>query len=102
MTILFGDGGQTMKNVENYQLKKCIFMELDDYKELINKITDGLKSVEYEYDGIYYEDTEKAEETETYWNEDITETLSKYFDVTVTSVHADDCEYLGVWICYKE
>ena len=38
-----------MKNVENYQLKKCIFMELDDYKELINKITDGLKSVEYEY-----------------------------------------------------
>ena len=45
---------------------------------------------------------EKAEETETYWNEDITETLSKYFDVTVTSVHADDSEYLGVWICYKE
>ena len=46
--------------------------------------------------------TEKAEETETYWNEDITETLSKYFDVTVTSVHADDSEYLRVWICYKE
>ena len=26
-----------MKNVENYQLKKCIFMKLDDYKKLINK-----------------------------------------------------------------
>lgn len=91
-----------MKNVENYQLKKCIFMELGDYKELIDKLTGGLKSVEYECDGIYYEDTEKAEETETYWNEYITETLSKYFDVTITSVHADDCEYLGVWICYKE
>lgn len=91
-----------MKNVENYQLKKYILMESDDYKELINKVTDGLKTVEYKYDDIYYEDTEKAEETETYWDEGITETLSKYFDVTVTSVHADDYEYLGVWICYKE
>lgn len=36
------------------------------------------------------------------WNEYITDTLSKYFDVTVTSVHADDCEHLGIWICYKE
>lgn len=77
-------------------------MELGDYKELIHKLTGGLKNVEYKYDGIYYEDTEKAEEAETYWNEYITETLSKYFDVTVTSIHADDCEYFGVWICYKE
>lgn len=92
----------TMKNVENYQLKKCIFMELDDYEELINKVTDGLKRVECKYDGIYYEYTEKAKETETYWNEHITETLSKYFDVTVTSVYIDDCKYLGVWICYIE
>lgn len=91
-----------MKNTKECQLKKCIFMSFGEYQELILDITDGLKEVKYEYDGIYHEHTEKAEETEVYHNEDITETLSKYFDVTVTSVHADDSEYLGVWICYKE
>lgn len=91
-----------MKNVENYSLKKCIFMLLDSYKELVLELTDGLKCVEYELDGIYYLDTEKAEETDTYWNERINETLSKYFDVTVTSVHSDDCDMIGVWIVYKD
>lgn len=91
-----------MKNVNENQLKKCIFIECDDYNELIFNITEGLKKVEYGMDGIYYEHTDKADETNTYWNEEIIETLSKYFDVTVTSVHADDCDYLGIWICYKE
>ena len=31
-----------------------------------------------------------------------TRMLSKYFDVEVTSTHIDDCDYIGVWICYKE
>ena len=77
-------------------------MSFTEYQELILDITDGLKEVNYEYDGIYYEHTEKAEETEVYHNKDITETLSKHFSVIVTSVHADDSEYLGIWICYKE
>ncbi len=90
-----------MKNVRESQLKKCIFMELDDYKELIDKVTDGLKGVECDF-GLCYMFTEKAEKTNTYWNESIEETLSKYFDVTVTSIHTDDCEeYIGVWICYR-
>ena len=57
--------------------------------------------LEYE-DGIYLTHTDKAEETDTYWNEDMLETLSKYFDVDVTSFHSDNCEYVGVWICYKD
>ena len=90
-----------MQNVRENQLKKCIFMELDEYKDLVNKVTDGLKEVDCEF-GLFYMSTEKADETNTYWNEDIEVTLSKYFDVTVTSIHADDCEeYVGVWICYR-
>ena len=91
-----------MRNVSSSMLKKCIFMDLEEFKDLINNVTGGLKRVKYEPDGIYYEDTDEAEEVETYWNEHITETLSKYFDVKVTSIHADDCEYVGVWICYKD
>lgn len=91
-----------MKNTDKYSLKKCIFMTLDSFKELVLELTNGLKKVQYELDGIYFEDTDEAEESETYWNEYMTDTLSKYFDVQVTSIHTDDCEVLGVWICYKE
>ena len=96
-----------MKNVRENQLKKCIFMELDEYKDLINKVTDGLKEVDCEF-GLFYMSTEKADETNTYWNEDIEVTLSKHFDVTVTNIHADDCDIpaddcddVGVWMCYR-
>lgn len=90
-----------MKNVRESQLKKCIFMELDVFTKLIEDITDGLLTVEYE-DGIYTTSTQKAEDTDTWWNENILETLSKHFDVEVTSLHSDNCEYVGVWICYKD
>lgn len=90
-----------MRNVDEKMLKKCVFMPFEQYQKLVLNLTDGLKCVEHEIDGIFYEDTDKAENSDTYWNEDITETLSKYFDTTVTSVHTDDCDYLGVWICYK-
>lgn len=90
-----------MKNVRENQLKKCIFMELYEFASLVERLTDGLQTVEYE-DGVYLISTDKADETDTYWNEDMTETLSNYFDVEVTSFHSDSCEYVGVWICYKE
>ena len=91
-----------MKNTEEYQLKKCIFIVLEDFQRLIEELTNGLKEAEYELDGLYFSDSEEAIKTSNYWKEDILVTLSNYFDVTVTSVHADDCGYLGVWICYKE
>ena len=89
-----------MKNVRENQLKKCIFMELDEFKDLINKVTDGLKEVDYEF-GLFYMCTDKAETINTYWNEDIEVTLSRHFDVTITSIHADDWDDTGVWIVYK-
>ena len=90
-----------MKNVKENQLKKCIFMEFEEFQILIGTITDGLVTVKCDFEGLWYEDTDKAEETDIYWNEDIQETLSKYYDVEITSVHIDDCDYAGVWICYK-
>ena len=49
-------------------------------------------------DGLFF--TENT--TDTYGGEDdIKEVLSEYFDVTVTSIHSDDCDVIGVWIAYK-
>lgn len=90
-----------MKNVRENQLKNCIFMELDVFTSIIEKITDGLLTIEYE-DGVYMTHSQKAADTDTWWNEDILKTLSRYFDVEVTSFHSDSCEYVGVWICYKK
>ena len=96
-----------VKNVKDTQLKKCIFLTLNEYRELILELSLGLKDVKYE-EGIYYEDTAKAYIDDVYL-EDITdegsginEVLSEYFNVEVTSVHTDDCDVVGVWICYKE
>lgn len=90
-----------MKNINENQLKKCIVMSLDEFTRLVENLTEGLQTVAYE-DGVYLISTDKANETDTFWNEDMTETLSKYFEVEVTSFHSDSCECVGVWICYKE
>lgn len=90
-----------MKNIRKNQLKKCIFLTFEEFKSLVEDITDGLLTVEYECGGIFLPHTEKSEETDSYWNKDITEALSKHFDVEVTSYHADDCDAVGIWICYR-
>ena len=90
-----------MKNANENQLKKCIYLRFSEFECLIDEITDGLVMVNNNEDGLWFEHTNKAEEIDTYWNEDIQETLSKYYDVDITSIHIDDCGYLGVWICYR-
>lgn len=90
-----------MKHVRQEELKSCIFKTFDEFKQLIETLTGGLLTCEYEYDGLSMTPTEKSKTTGTEWTEDITETLSKYFGVTVTSYHADDSDLLCVWICYR-
>ena len=94
-----------MRNVKENQVKKCIFMGFDEFKSIVESLTDGLETAKYDEFGIYYGDTEKATESDTYWNEETEDTLSKYFDVTVASCHpdySDDGECIGVWICCKD
>lgn len=89
-----------MKNTKQYTLINTIAMELEDFKKLVEKLTNCLKTVEYEF-GAYITDTQKAIDMDTYWKEDIHITLSNYFDTTVTSWHSDTADYPTVYICYK-
>lgn len=88
-----------MRNIEKYNTCGCITMSDSDFLELIDTLTDGLLSVEFNYDGLSFYHSKKAEETDTYWNEDINKTLSDYFETNVTSIHIDDAESPLVWIC---
>ena len=87
-----------MKNVKENQLKKCIFMITEDFKEVFVNVFGEYDEdtnevdVEFDYDGIYFCGIS---------NEDVYTKLSEYFDINITSIHIDDCDTIGVWIVYK-
>lgn len=76
-----------MKNTENLKAITALKLSLLKFKTLVENITDGLKTVESETANYkttaYITHTEKADETETYNNQSITEILSEYFDTKV-------------------
>lgn len=90
-----------MKNVSKNELKKCIYKEYDDFKAIIEEITNGLLTCDFDSDGLTTIASDEAEDTGKIWDGNILTALSKYFDAEVTSFHADDDEFVGIWICYK-
>lgn len=77
-----------MKNVSEIMLKKAIIIAEEEFEDLIKKLNpeDDTYFREFAYIGI----------------EDKTiEALEKYFDIEITSIHSDDCDYVGIWIIYK-
>ena len=90
-----------MKNVKDYQLKKCIFMETEEFDKIIKKLFGDKVEVELSLDGMWIgENGDDCIETPF---EEVAEKLASYFEVDkITSIHMDDCDEIGVWICYKE
>ena len=86
-----------MKNIKDYQLKKCIFMETEEFDKVIKKVFGDEFETEFSLEGM-----DVFSGIDGLTSEEINEGLSKYFDVEVTSTHIDDCDCIGVWICYKE
>lgn len=86
-----------MKHVGGHEQKTCILKMLDEFERDIRHITDGKITVSCGMEGISFES-----DTEPVTDEDILAKLSEFYDVYVTSVHIDDCDMTGVWICYKD
>lgn len=88
-----------MKNIKPTQLKNCIFLSTEEFESIFKEITKDHQPDEDVYvefdtcDGIYFSDI--SEET-------VLSKLSEYFGTTVTSIHLDQYDKTGVWICYKE
>lgn len=88
-----------MNNIRPNQLKTAIFLDFDEYQKLVNTLFPHTH-VHCETDGLWYEREEGLPEFE---NGDLYAAMAKHFDVyEVSSVHIDDCDYVGVWIVYKE
>lgn len=87
-----------MKNVRSEEKKTCIFLTVEDFELLLDKLFSGNVSAYYEMDGIGYE----REDDEPIVLEMIYDRIAWYYDVgEVTSIHIDDSSPYGVWICYK-
>ena len=83
-----------MKNVEKTMLKTAIFIDKDRFEQLLYDLTGGETDDDfvggtYITDGIYVTD-------------DALEKMKAYFDVNITSIHADDADTVGIWIVYRD
>ena len=86
-----------MKNVRTEQLKTVIVMACDEYEQILSKIFNEKVIIHTDLDGIWYEVNADDD-----FEANLNACLANYFGVTeVTSIHADDCEEVGIWITYK-
>ena len=87
-----------MKNINKHSLKTCIFLDENEFTEILSNIFSGEITVDCDYEGIRVEhDGECINSDELFWK------LEEYFDVArITSLHIDDCDTVGIWITYKE
>ena len=87
-----------MKNVLDTEKKTCIFKTIDDFERDVRTASKGNIEVTTELDGISFTDISTDDIADN-----INEIMSSYYDVKeITSIHIDDYDYTGVWICYKE
>lgn len=88
-----------MQNVRPTQLKTAIILTLDEYKEVVNTVAPHTY-IHCETDGLWYERDEGFPEIE---EDELRHMLAPHFGVAeITSIHIDDCDYVGVWLIYKE
>lgn len=91
-----------MKNVEKNSLRTCITMGIEEFEEMLTAAYGREIDVDTEWDGLIIRDKQAEDGEGEISDKHLTDTLSKYFDTNVTSIHVDDCDYPLVWIVYKD
>ena len=95
-----------MKNLNPHQTKKAIFVELKKFKEDVSKAMGEDVEVFSDLDnGLIFERKDDFDsghygcylEFET-----VIRKLEEYYNITISSIHLDEHEIIGVWICYKD
>lgn len=80
--------------------KKVLYLTADEFDDICVKLYGPSVATHYDMDGLWIE---AGEESNVFDHDPpLNEDLSKYFGLKVTSVHIDDCDYVGVWIVYEE
>lgn len=91
-----------MKNITSKQIKHCITLSTEKFKNIIIELSDIPITIDYTLEGIdiYTEDDTFGQVD----MEEIKTKLADYFDVgEITSIHLDNNEYdMNVWLVYTE
>ena len=95
-----------MQNIKANQLQKAIVLSKDEFVEILRDLFGEATNCSIDYDSIYIYIGEITDGWDDDGHEDLAveevcEALSKFFDVEVTSYHADSAEYTEIWIAYK-
>lgn len=81
-----------MKHVRSNELKSCIYKPWDQFSLDVRAALNDEEAIVY-LDGTILSNA-LCEPFEA---------LSKYYEVSeITSIHADNTEYVGIWICYND
>lgn len=95
-----------MKNITEYNKKTCIFKTVEEMNDDIKAAIDPTANINVCLDGVEFTKTFadfKEPYTDDISEEEIFSKLAEYYDVKeITSIHIDDCDMAGVWICYKD
>lgn len=78
-------------------------MSWDDFSYLVSRYSGGKASPTYALDGISYWYGDDFNGEEEFDEKDFCAWIARNYDgiAEVTSIHADDCDSPGVWICYR-
>lgn len=76
------------------KFKETAIITADELESIIGK---GIIP-HYDMDGLWFE---YFDETITNIDEVVINKLSAYFDRKVSSIHIDDCDYVGVWVVFE-
>ena len=96
-----------MKNLKSCQIIKSAILSMDEFEEAVKSATGcnvvpvcDIYGIHYTGSSEFYDAVFEAgfEDEEEY----IKHSLSEYFDIEITSIHMDDCDYSGIWIAFKD
>jgi hypothetical protein len=88
-----------MKNITPNQLKNTVYLNADEFEDIVNSIYPSTR-VHFCNDGIWYDRENNLPDFE---DDALFEALAAYFGVArVASIHIDDCDYVGVWVVIEE
>lgn len=93
-----------MKHVNPYQTNMCIVKHSEEFEQDVKEAFGEDAYVVFSDAGIMVyrsNETPELDDDECLSSDYIRDILSIYYDVTITSLHFDQTDFVTVWLAYK-